>query len=245
MSKQRFDELESLCFSDSSKIIKISDDAKKLGIGVAYSFAWGKRVVEIDPGLLERAIKDTVRHIREKYNLSSLRKDPIVRAYRDFYWRIGIDPTKTRPSGEALVRRILRGYFPRINPIVDAGNLASAKTLVSIGLYDVSQTCFPCELRISMGGEVFKPIGGRITKLGKGMPILVDSCDKVLHVFPYRDSIDTAVTGDTTSVWVVAAIVPGVPKDLAVEAVHSFLTYARMLGWSICKEIHVIYKVTR
>ncbi len=245
MSKLGFDGLENLCISDSSRIIRISDEAKRLGIGVAYSFAWGRRVVEIDPGLLDRAIKDTVRLIREKYNSSSLRRDPIVRAYRDFYWKIGIDPTKTRPSGEALVRRILRGYFPRINPIVDAGNLASAKTLVSIGLYDVSRTCFPCELRISKGGELFKPIGGRITKLGKGMPILVDSCNKILHVFPYRDSIDTAVTGNTTSVWVVAAIVPGVPKDLAVEAVHSFLTYARMLGWSICKEIHVIYRVAK
>jgi Uncharacterized conserved protein len=38
-----------------------------------------------------------------------LKEDPVVKSYRSFLWRFGIDPTKVRPSGEALRRRIARG----------------------------------------------------------------------------------------------------------------------------------------
>ncbi|RLI77804.1 hypothetical protein DRP07_11825, partial [Archaeoglobales archaeon] len=50
--------------------------------------------------------------IKNNYNLENLKDHPVVRAYRDFYWRIGIDPTKQRPSSEALLRRGLKGNIP-------------------------------------------------------------------------------------------------------------------------------------
>jgi len=51
-----------------------------------------------------------------------------VRAYRDFYWRIGLDPTKTISSSEALLRRVLKGEFPTVSVLIDAENIASAET---------------------------------------------------------------------------------------------------------------------
>ncbi len=55
------------------------------------------------------------------------------RLYRSF----GIDPTSTRPSSEALLKRALQGKeLYHLNNVVDAGNLASLKTLLPIGLYD-------------------------------------------------------------------------------------------------------------
>ncbi|MEM2412537.1 MAG: hypothetical protein QW447_02425, partial [Candidatus Bathyarchaeia archaeon] len=47
--------------------------------------------------------------VKAKYDIEKLKENPVVRAYRDFYWKLGIDPTKTRPSGEALLRRVLHG----------------------------------------------------------------------------------------------------------------------------------------
>jgi DNA/RNA-binding domain of Phe-tRNA-synthetase-like protein len=59
---------------------------------------------------------------RLSLTLPSLKDHPIIRAYRDFYWRLGIDPTKQRPSSEGLARRLLaQGRLPRINSVVDAG----------------------------------------------------------------------------------------------------------------------------
>ena len=67
-------------------------------------------------------LKETVySEAKAKYTIETLKDHPIVRAYRDFYWKLDIDPTKTRPSGEALLRRVLHGdELPRISTVVDA-----------------------------------------------------------------------------------------------------------------------------
>ncbi len=80
--------------------------------------------------------------LRSRINIDkeSLKDNPIIRALRDFYWSIGIDPTKTRPSSEALVRRLLNSNsIPKINNVIDAGNIASIETLIPIGIYDLDK----------------------------------------------------------------------------------------------------------
>src|SRR4051812_17765441 len=49
-----------------------------------------------------------------------------IAAVRTMYKRVGIDPTKTRPSSEALLRRVRKGdSLPRINSMVDVCNWCS------------------------------------------------------------------------------------------------------------------------
>ena len=158
----------------------------------------------------------------------------MVRAYRDFYWRIGVDPTKTRPSSEALVRRALRGRFPRISPVVDAGNVASARTMVPIGLYDVRFFRPPARITLSRGGERFEPIGGGTEVLEGGVPIMVDAEGTVMHLYPHRDSRRTMVRDDTSCVLVVGAGVPGVPRHLVRRAVEEVVRLVGLLGWRGC-----------
>ena len=56
------------------------------------------------------------------------------------YKRVGIDPTKTRPSSEALLRRVRKGdELPRINSLVDIINWCSLETQLPYGLYDLDQ----------------------------------------------------------------------------------------------------------
>ena len=199
------------------KII-ISDEAKKLGIFISYTEVFGITVKPSDNGLEEE-----IRKIEGKYkggNVEALKDDPYVRAYRDFYWKIKIDPTKTRPSGEALRRRIMRnGSLPRINNIVDIGNLVSADTLVPIGIYDIARFKYPITLRLSSGNEVFYGIGKKEPeKLEPNIPILVDSEGKVMHIYPHRDSQLTNVIETTKDVLIIAAGVPGIPKELTEES---------------------------
>ena len=76
--------------------------------------------------------------MRQKYKAELLRYDPVVRAYRDLYWSLNIDPTKIRPAGEALLRRALRGDdIPSISNVVDAYNLASLETIVPLSGFDL------------------------------------------------------------------------------------------------------------
>ena len=56
------------------------------------------------------------------------------------YKRIGLDPTKTRPSSEALLRRVRKGDpLPRVNSLVDVCNWCSVEFQLPYGLYDAAQ----------------------------------------------------------------------------------------------------------
>lgn len=198
--------------------IRIEQEVKELGIFV-YSCEIRNVEVKSDPKIEEK-MKESEKEFA-KQNPEELKDDPVVRAYRNFYWRIGIDPTKTRPSGEALRRRVARGNpLPRINNIVDAGNIASLITLVPIGIYDSDR--LKGDLRLKMSeGEEFLPIGeDKPFKLPDGIPILVDEENKVLHLYPHRDSKLTMINKDTKNILIIGAGVKGVEKDLVKRAVE-------------------------
>jgi DNA/RNA-binding domain of Phe-tRNA-synthetase-like protein len=90
---------------------------------------------------------------------------------REMYRRIGLDPTKTRPSNEALLRRVRRGDpFPRVNALVDAVNLCSLELQLPYGVYDRRAISGPIVLRLGREGEAYDGIrkdavhvGGRVT----------------------------------------------------------------------------------
>lgn len=163
------------------------------------------------------------------YTLGNLKDNPIVRAFRDFYWRIGIDPTKIRPASEALVRRILSGSsLPSINNVVDAGNLASAETLIPIGLYNLDKVVGDPVLRFARQDEEFIDLTGRIRKLETNTIVLADDVG-IIHIFPHRDSLRTMVEWDTKRVLVVACGVKNVPKELVDYAAERVIHYLSIL----------------
>ena len=215
--------------SGACDLIAVSGGAKALGVFVAYTTIERLRYVGGDP--LAAAVDEVVASLRSRLTLDGLKDDPVVRAYRDFYWRLGIDPTKVRPSSEALARRALRGGFPRVSPLVDAGNAASAATLVPIGIYDLDRLSPPLTIRLSDGGEEFSPIGGRPTRLPRGYPIMADSRGLVVHLYAHRDSEASAVRESTARALVVGAGVPGVPRELVRRAVELTVELAARAGW--------------
>jgi DNA/RNA-binding domain of Phe-tRNA-synthetase-like protein len=124
-----------------------------------------------------------------------------VTAVRTMYKRVGLDPTKTRPSSEALLRRVRRGdALPRINSMVDVCNWCSLEFQLPYGLYDASRIEGDVELRIGREGESYAGIrkddvnvGGRIT--------LVDATGPFGN--PTSDSVRTMVTTATTRAFLV------------------------------------------
>lgn len=94
-----------------------------------------------------------------------------IAAVRTMYKRVGLDPTKTRPSSEALLRRVRRGdQLPRINSMVDVCNWCSLEFQLPYGLYDAAHLNGDVELRLGRDGEAYPGIrkddvhvDGRIT----------------------------------------------------------------------------------
>jgi DNA/RNA-binding domain of Phe-tRNA-synthetase-like protein len=85
---------------------------------------------------------------------------PVDRA-RELYRRFGVDPTKVRPSSEALARRMKKGEpLPRINSLVDVANAMSVQLQVPVGLYDLGQVKDDqLVLRLGEKGESYEGIG--------------------------------------------------------------------------------------
>ncbi len=222
----------------SDILVCIDNSASEYGIKAYYMTAEGPASPRY-PENWEDIVRGLYEYFENKYTVEELKNNPIIKAYRKFYWRIGIDPTKTRPSSEALVRRLLRGRFPRISPIVDMGNVASAKFLIPIGLYDLEKASVPLRLTVSHGGEIFYAIGGKDEILEKGLPILVDSDGNVLHLYPHRDSRITMIRDTTTRLLALAAGVPGVPDDLLVETLRFLGMLLSLLDWKTGEVIKV------
>ena len=178
-----------------------------------------------------RNLAEELEKLRERmpYRLETLKDEPVARAFRDFYWRIGIDPTKQRPAGEALARRILSGSgIPAINNLVDAGNLASAETLIPIGIYDLDKISGTLTLRFAHEGEEFMDIRGKRSKLSPNEIVLVDSIG-VVHIFPHRDSYRTKITSSTKRALIIGCGVKGVPRNLVEEACDKVIQYLGVL----------------
>jgi len=84
---------------------------------------------------------------------------PDIAPARELYRHFGIDPTRYRPSSEALLRRVLRGErLPRVNSLVDVANVVSLRLQVPIGLYDLAHVRGPLTLRLGREGESYTGI---------------------------------------------------------------------------------------
>lgn len=120
---------------------------------------------------------------------------PALDAARAFYRRFHIDPTKTRPSSEALFRRAVRGDpFPRVNSLVDVANVMSLLAQVPVGLYDLGRTEGPLNIRLGAEGEGYDGIRkDRVNVAGR--ICVADALGPCGN--PTSDSARTMITTDT------------------------------------------------
>ena len=157
--------------------------------------------------------------IRSRFTLENVKDDPGFRAYRDFFWSVGIDPTKTRPASEALVRRILANkQLPTINTAVDAYNLASALSGVPIAAFDADTLEGRLTMRFALDGESFQGIGMKEPILLKRNQVILTDSKNIIASYPYRDSDATKVTMATKNMHIVSCGVPGISKETVIEA---------------------------
>jgi DNA/RNA-binding domain of Phe-tRNA-synthetase-like protein len=132
-------------------------------------------------------------------------------AVRAMYRRVGIDPTKTRPSSEALLRRVNRGDgIPRINSLVDICNWCSLGFQLPYGLYDRGRISGAVQLRMGREDEEYAGIRKEVVHLD-GRVTLADAEGPFGN--PTSDSSRTMVTLRTRDVLVVVFT----PKPLAAR----------------------------
>jgi DNA/RNA-binding domain of Phe-tRNA-synthetase-like protein len=172
---------------------------------------------------LAREVADVCADLRRRHGQLSIGDVPGVGEARALYKGLGIDPTKHRPSSEALLRRALRDQpLARINTLVDVVNLCSLRQQLPYGLYDAANVRPPTILRRGWEGEGYEGIRKARVNLG-GRPALIDAEGPFGN--PTSDSARTMVTVATISallvVYAPGAFAPTRVETLLGEAVEA------------------------
>jgi DNA/RNA-binding domain of Phe-tRNA-synthetase-like protein len=192
--------------------------------GPAAAWLEGATVVEREPRLAAS--------LAEAESLVRQSPPAEVTAVRTMYKRVGLDPTKTRPSSEALLRRVRRGdALPRINALVDICNWCSLEFQLPYGLYDAAHIDGDVELRLGREGESYPGIRKDDVHLA-GRLTLADRLGPFGN--PTSDSARTMVTTATTR----ALVVVFAPVDLGRARLRRVLdvTVERMSSFTGARE---------
>ncbi len=135
--------------------------------------------------------------LRSRYAGTPSAEVPGAADARALYKALGLDPTKTRPSNEALLRRVLKGEaLYRVNTLVDALNLSSLRYQLPFGLYDLARVRPPVVLRKGRAGESYEGIRKGPVNV-QDRPTLADADGAFGN--PTSDSARTMITLQTTS----------------------------------------------
>jgi len=124
---------------------------------------------------LARQMDEVCERKRGELTMEGLAELEAVRGVRRMFRGWGMDPSKYRPSSEALLRRVVQGKgLYRISNAVDVCNLGSIETGLPYGCYDRARITPPIALRHGMGGETYEGIGKQTWHL-EGRPVLADA----------------------------------------------------------------------
>lgn len=176
--------------------------------------------VQVFRGLAPRPGADLKRRIEpelERLRRVHATEPPPGFAYsRRLFQSLHIDPTKHRPSSEALWRRLRdRNDFPAVHPAVDLTNLLSLSYQVSYGLYDLARVEPPVIIAQGTEGDRYQGIRKEILNLA-GKIVLKDRQGAFGN--PSADSLRTSTNAASRDILQVLFFHPGDPRQQEIMA---------------------------
>jgi DNA/RNA-binding domain of Phe-tRNA-synthetase-like protein len=151
--------------------------------------------------------RDASGRVRGRFAPDSIPSDPTVAALRGLFRAAGCDPTRYRPSSEALLRRVLKGEdLPAIHPLVDLNNCLSVELAVPCCVVGEGSFVPPVVLRAGRGGESYESLRGPFNLEGK--PLLADA--EGPFGTPITDSQRVKVREADRRAWMVAYLPRGI-----------------------------------
>ncbi len=145
-----------------------------------------------------KEISEAIKNVELNMTLEDISKEKNINDSRNLYKKIGKDPHRYRISSEALIRRILQGKgLYRINNIVDANNLISINSKLSVGSYNVDRLGDSLSFRIGKKDESYKGIGKDIINT-ENLPVFSDEFGA--YGSPTSDYEKAMITNDTKNI---------------------------------------------
>lgn len=203
---------------------------------LALGINWYQGIRIIDRPGLDRFIEHELPVIRQNH-LSRL--PPGFEFSRRLYRQFHIDPTKNRPSSEALWRRLKnKGDFPQVNPFVNLTNLLSLRFQICFGLYDLDKVKGDILVELGQAEDRFQGIRKDILHM-EGKVVVKDREGAFGN--PSSDSLRTCVDDTTTRILQILFFHPEDPDIAEITRLSSetfqkyFPTTDRGRFLKICK----------
>lgn len=163
-----------------------------------------------------------------EFALEKLAEYAQIPAVRGLQKSFGFDPTRYRPSSEALLRRVLKGLgLYQINTAVDVNNLCSLEFLLPMCIYDLRNVAGQIVVRVGEPGEEYPGIGRQVFQIAHKV-IIAD--DHGIMGSTVSDSERTKVTTATTDI-LLAIYAPG-GKDPRLIQQYAALAGKRMVEFN-------------
>lgn len=173
----------------------ISRDLKSIFPACRLGILRADVIVQNSSKALLNEISIRTENIRKDLPIEKVNRLPLIEQTRKAYRLLGKDPSRYRPSAEALTRRIIqrKGIYS-VNNIVDLLNLVSVRSGYSIGGYDMDFISGKVILTKGSENEPYNAIGRGTLNIHL-LPVLID--DMGTFGSPTSDSIRTMVTETT------------------------------------------------
>lgn len=150
----------------------------------------------------------------------NLRELPGIRACRDAFQALGMNPNKFLCSIEALSRRVQKGgALPHINSLVDLGNALSLRYLLPMGAHDIDRLEDGIQVRFSTPEDHFLPMGETAEEvMPAGELVYVSGHTVKTRRWIWRQSDDGKITEETSHVFFPIDAFLDVNRDQALQA---------------------------
>lgn len=158
----------------------------------------------------DNAFEENNALISEKFLTDRPAQNEVVSAVRRMYRRVGWEPTRYRPSSEAMIRRILKksGLY-RINNAVDIGNAVSVRYHLPMGLYDVLK--INGTVQVDIGSDTESYVGISKAEIHAGGKLILRDRTGIFGN-PTADSKRTSITTNTEAILAVFFVPPEVDR---------------------------------
>lgn len=197
-----------------------------------WRLGWAElETVSVAPDEFLAAFRDQAARLAELWRDRVLTDDAMVSEVRRLFRAVGCDPTRYRPSSEALLRRLRGGGVPSTGvPVVDVNNLLSMRLRVPCCVIDATSVVPPLRLRPGVAGESMAAMRGPMGLEGK--PVLADG--RGPFGTPISDAERVKVSPDTRIIWMVLYLPErgseAVDLETELAGVLALMPVARLLA---------------
>ena len=168
---------------------------------------------------LEKLLDEAAAGFAAANKNTNIRELTGVKACREAFHTLGINPNKFLCSIESLMKRVQKsGALPHINTVVDLGNAFSLNYGLPMGAHDVDKMEGDMEIRFSTAADHFQPMGETETEnMPEGELVYVSGNTGKTRRWVWRQSEDGKIGPDTCNMFFPIDGFKGVNEETVIK----------------------------